>query len=95
MELPLQADVFQIASDDGVVRYRGVMAKRGRASLSDYVQLEPRTPLRTPPIDLTTAYAFPSGRRTYTAGYLARITYPDRAGYWVLKSNTVKFTYGK
>ena len=96
MESPLQADVFQIASGRaGVVRYRGVMVKRGRASQSDYIRLEPRTPLWTPPVDLSAAYEFPSGRRTYTAEYLARVTYPDRDGYWTLKSNTVRFTYGK
>jgi len=93
---PLDADLFHIVWGRGtVVRYKGMMVKRGKPGASEYVRLEPKKPLRTAPVDLTTAYDFPSGARTYKAQYVALVTYPDRDGYWTLKSNVATFTYNK
>jgi hypothetical protein len=93
---PLDADVFRITGDsDSAVRYKGMMVKRGRPSASEYVNLESGKPLHTAAVDLTPAYDFPAGTHAYKAQYIARVTYPDRDGFWTLKSNVVAFTYTK
>jgi hypothetical protein len=94
--LPLEADVFRITyGSDAIVRYSGMMAKRGRLSASEYLRLDPGKPLTTPPVDLTAVYDFPSGTHKYQVQYIARVTYPDHDGFWTLKSNVVAFTYSK
>jgi hypothetical protein len=94
--LPLEADVFHIVRDgDNAVRYTGMMVKRGRLREPEYVRLEPGKPLRASPVDLTSAYDFPTGTHRYTAQYVARVTYPNRDGFWTLTSNVVAFAYRK
>jgi hypothetical protein len=90
----IENNVFQIQWDGHAVDYTGILAKRRRPLPEDYVKIPPGGTL-TVLVDLTKAYGFPAGSRTYEATYSAVISYPDRDGIWSLTSNTEHFQFGR
>jgi hypothetical protein len=88
----IENNVFEIRADGHLLDYTGMLAKRRRPLLEDYLRLPPGQPFTTQ-VDLTRAYDFPRGKRTYEAAYSAVLSYPERDGIWTLTSDTERFSF--
>jgi hypothetical protein len=90
IEGQIENNVFEIRTNGQMLDYIGMLAKRRRPILEDYLVIRAGRTFETE-VDLTRAYAFPRGLREYSAVYSAVISYPDRDGIWMLTSKPVRF----
>ena len=88
----IENNVFQIQWDGNLVDYTGILAKRQRPLLEDYIKIPPDG-MWTALVNLAKAYRFPAGSHIYEATYSAIISYPDRDGIWTLTSKTERFQF--
>lgn len=88
----IENNVFEIRTNGRLLEYTGLLAKRRRALLEDYIVIPAGRTFRTK-ADLTAAYDFPHEMRTYEALYSATLSYPDRDGLWTLNSNSQRFRF--
>lgn len=86
----IENNVFEIRTNGHLLDYNGMLAKRRRPILEDYLVIFPGRNFETE-VDLTKAYAFPKGLRQYSAAYSAVISYPHRDGIWTLTSEPAGF----
>jgi len=93
-EQRIENNVFEIQTHGQLLDYTGMLAKRRRPILQDYLVIRPGESFKTE-VDLTKAYAFPKEFHDYVVVYSAVISYPDRDGIWMLKSNPAGFVFGK
>jgi hypothetical protein len=91
-EQQIENNVFEIRTNGHLLDYTGMLAKRRRPIPQDYLIIRPGEMFETE-VDLTKAYAFPKELREYVVVYSAVISYPDRDGVWMLKSNPVRFRF--
>jgi hypothetical protein len=90
VERQIENNVFEIRTNGQILDYIGMLAKRRRPILADYLVIHAGRTFRTE-VDLTRAYAFPGGLHKYSAVYSAVISYPDRDGIWTLTSKAAPF----
>jgi hypothetical protein len=90
VEGQIENNVFEIRTNDQMLNYIGMLVKRRRPVLEDYLVIRAGRIFETE-VDLTRAYAFSRGLREYSVVYSAVISYPDRDGIWTLTSKPVPF----
>jgi hypothetical protein len=86
----IENNVFEIRTNGQLLEYMGMLAKRRRPILEDYLVIVSGRNFETE-VALTRAYAFPKGLRQYSAAYSAVISYPYRDGIWRLTSEPARF----
>jgi hypothetical protein len=87
----IENDLFEIFKEDKQIPYVGKLAKRQPPGPADFVKLTPGAKVDSK-VALETAYEFPPGPGNYRAKYSALNPYPDRAGFFSLDSEEVRFT---
>lgn len=89
----IENDVFRLKTDEHEVEYIGRLEKR-ELGPNDFVKLAPQAKL-TAQVTLNDAYDFLAGTHRYQGHYEALHPYPNRPGFFSLKSNEASFVLTK